>query len=437
MKIPTLKGVDEYLPKNQIIREKIKQILMKNFKKYGYGPVETSILEMYDIAANKYAGGEEILKETYKLTDQGNRNLALRYELTFKLGKLIALNPTMRMPFKRYEIGKVFRDGPVKKGRLREFTQCDIDCVGVKGVYGDAEFMPLIFDVFNDMELPVFVQVNNRKLLFGMFENFGIKEDKFISAALSIDKIVKYGTETVKKEMIEKGFGKNIVENLIKFLKEAETKKTNKELIEFFKEKLGNDLAEQGIKEIEEFFSYCDSYELIEDIILVPSLSRGLGYYTGMMWEVYAKDSKIKSSIAAGGRWDKMIGEFLQSKQEYPATGMSFGLDVIYTALEGKKIPGCVKVPCVYLIPLNTVNECMTIASVLRSEGISVDIAYEKKLGKAMDYANKEEIPYVVVVGEEEVNKKVYNLKDMKTGVEELLKLEEVAEKLCENQINK
>ncbi|MEM2772566.1 MAG: ATP phosphoribosyltransferase regulatory subunit, partial [Candidatus Pacearchaeota archaeon] len=126
MKIKELKGIKDYLPEEQILREKIIDILKEKFKIYGFKPIETSILDYYEIAASKYAGSE-IIKEIYKLKDRGNRELCLRYELTFKLAKLIALNPNIRFPFKRYEIGKVFRDGPVKKGRLREFTQCDID----------------------------------------------------------------------------------------------------------------------------------------------------------------------------------------------------------------------------------------------------------------------------------------------------------------------
>ncbi|MEM0135214.1 MAG: ATP phosphoribosyltransferase regulatory subunit, partial [Thermoplasmatales archaeon] len=125
--IRDLKGTRVYLPKEQLIRERMLDAIKKMFKVYGYNPIETSILEYYDIAASKYGGGSEILKETYRLTDQGKRELCLRYELTFKFGKLIAMNPDIRLPFKRYEIGKVFRDGPIKTGRLREFTQCDVD----------------------------------------------------------------------------------------------------------------------------------------------------------------------------------------------------------------------------------------------------------------------------------------------------------------------
>ena len=169
MKLQENKGTKDYMPKEQIVRNKIIDILRKHFENYGYKPIQTSILEFKEIGASKYAGGEEILKETYNLKDQGKRDLILRYELTFKLAKLIGMNPTIRMPFKRYEIGKVFRDGPVKTGRLREFTQCDVDVVGVSSRIVDAELIKMAFDIFEELELKTYAKVNSRQLLFGLF----------------------------------------------------------------------------------------------------------------------------------------------------------------------------------------------------------------------------------------------------------------------------
>ena len=202
MDIPVLKGTRDYLPNEQIIREKIVGILIDKFKKYGFKPMETAILEYYSVLASKYAGGEEILKETYKLTDQGGRQLGLRYELTIKLAKVIGLNPMIRFPFKRYEIGKVFRDGPVKTGRLREFTQCDVDVVGVKSMAADAEFIAMTFDIFKEIGLDVKVLVNNRKLLNGIMEYVEIPEDKRISTILSLDKLDKIGKDGVIEELL-------------------------------------------------------------------------------------------------------------------------------------------------------------------------------------------------------------------------------------------
>ncbi len=427
MEITQLKGTKEYLPNEQLVREKIIDILKTNFKKFGFKPVQTSILESYELAASKYAGGQEILKETYKLKDQGGRLLCLRYELTFKLAKLLGQNPNIRLPFKRYEIGKVFRDGPVKTGRLREFTQCDVDTIGVKSPAADAEFMPLISDIFSELKLKTITIVNNRKLLFGLFEFCGIKENKFIDTALSLDKLEKFGEAIVKKELQDKGIQNPSINKLFTLLKTK--KQSNEEKLAFFEKNLTNDLSKEGIEELKLFFKFCKSFGVSKDIIFMPTLARGLGYYTGLMWEVFLKDSKIKNSVAAGGRWDNMIQNFLQSKQEYPATGMTFGLDVIYEFLKDKKFAK-EQTPSVLIIPINTLEQSIKIAKELRKENINTDIAIEKKLSKSLDYANKENIPFIIIIGKEELKNKKLKLKDMESGKEQSLTLEQIKKAL-------
>lgn len=418
MELGQLKGTRDYLPEEQIFRERIKEILIKNFQKYGYQPMETSILEFYDLAASKYAGGLEILKETYCLTDQGGRKLCLRYELTFKLAKLIGLNPDIRFPLKRYEIGKVFRDGPVKTGRLREFTQCDVDVVGIKSSIVDAELMALTDDIFSDLNLKVFIQVNNRNLLFGLFEFLKFKRP--LDLALSLDKLEKVGKEAVKKELKEKGFEEKKIGQLFSFFEKVEKKKSNKEKLDYLEKEVRNELARKGIKELKEFFAYCRDFGIKENLVFNPLLARGLAYYTGLMWEAYLQDSEIKSSVAAGGRWDRMIQQFLESEREYPATGMTFGLDVIYQALKEKKFK-IENIPKVLVIPIETLEEAIRIISRLRKEGINSDLAFEKKLAKALEWADKKEIPYCLIIGEDELKEKKFRLRIMKERKERLL----------------
>jgi len=427
-----LKGIKEYLPEEQEVREKITDVLKKNFKKYGFRPIETSILEAYEIAASKYAGGEEILKETYKLTDQGDRDLCLRYELTFKLGKLISLNPTLRLPLRRYEIGKVFRDGPVKTGRLREFTQCDVDVVGIKNLGLDAEFMKMTFDIFSDLDLDVYIQLNNRKVLFGLFKTCNIKEEQYIDVALSLDKLEKIGQKEVEKELREKDIAENSIDAIFDLLNGAKSIEDNLEKLRFLESKCNNDLFNEGAKELKELFDCVANQEIKKDFYFVPTLSRGLGYYTGPMWEVYIKKSAVKSSVAAGGRWDSMIQNFLQSDREYPASGMTFGLDVIYTAITEDKIQlkDFERTPKVLIIPLDKINTCLEIATSLRQNTISASIAYDDKLSKALDYANKESIPFVIVVGKKEIESKTFGLKNMQTGETKNLNIDEIVTSL-------
>ena len=432
-----VRGTREYLPSEQLVRERITDVLKYNFKRYGYGPIETSILESYEVAASKYGGGSEILKETYRLTDQGGRDLALRYELTFKLGKLIGMNPTMRLPFKRYEIGKVFRDGPIKTGRLREFTQCDADVVGVKSQAADAEFIKMSFDMFSDLGIPVFVQLNNRKLLFGLADAAGIDKEMHTEVALSLDKLEKFGEDSVRKELADKRIDSISVQKLFRMLNEAQSKPTNAEKLAYLEAELPDGgLGREGAAELKGMLKYAEDLGVRGDLRLVPTLARGLGYYTGPMWEVYAKESRtITGSLAAGGRWDDMIGSFIGSKEQYPATGMTFGLDVIYAALEEKGFKGLageqMKVPTVLVIPIGALDKSLSVANGLRERGISTDVAYDTRLSKALDYADKQSIPYVMIVGERGLKEGKITVRDMSSGKEHQLNAESVSEELA------
>ena len=185
-----------------------------------------------------------------------------------------------------------------------------------------------------------------------------------------------------------------------------------------------------------EVFANCESLGVTGDIRFTPTLSRGLAYYTGPMWEIYQKDateSKISSTLAAGGRWDGMVQQFLGSKKEYPAVGMTFGLDVIYAVLEErgmKGVAGQMHVPSVLLVPINTLPQTLALATKLREEGISTDITFDRKVGKAFEFANKQEIPFVAVLGEREVQSSTVNLKNMASGEEEQVQVDQLPSKM-------
>ncbi|MBI2565232.1 histidine--tRNA ligase [Candidatus Woesearchaeota archaeon] len=426
MELKLVKGTKDYLPEEQIKREQIKELLVKTFKLYGFNPVETPILEEYAVLASKYAGGAEILKETYSLKDQGRRKLALRYDLTVPLSRLIGMNPNIKLPFKKYEIGKVFRDGPVKTARLREFTQCDADIIGIKSMIADAELIALSLEVLKKLKLEGYVEVNNRKLLSGILETAGINKNNISDVILSIDKLKKIGVEEVKKELIEKGIKKSSFNDLFNLLT---INKDNSEVLEKLSKKVTNEVGKQGIKELQELFDYLKELNIKENVRLLPSLARGLEIYTGTAFEVFLKNSEIKSSIAAGGRFDKIISQFLKSKQEFPAVGISFGLDVLYEAL--KKEPAQKSTVKAYIIPINTINQCLNIVKKLRDSEIEADLdQVGKSISKNLDYADKLGIAYAIIVGEDELKKNKVKLKDMKTGKEEYLSVEDVINKL-------
>ncbi|MBS3138306.1 ATP phosphoribosyltransferase regulatory subunit [Candidatus Woesearchaeota archaeon] len=217
------KGTKDYPPEEKILRNKIVAIIQRTFELYGFAPLETATLEPIETLTAKYAGGDEIVKEIYKLKDQGKRNLGLRYDLTVPLARFIGENPNIKLPFKRYEIGKVFRDGPIKAGRLREFWQCDGDVIGTTSMLAEAELLKLSNDVFVELNMNVVIKVNNRKLLNGIMTAAGItnKED----AILTLDKLAKIGAAGVKTELKQKGFDDTQIKELLKLTQGAGNKR--------------------------------------------------------------------------------------------------------------------------------------------------------------------------------------------------------------------
>jgi len=415
MELQLPKGTKDIPVEKKIIKNKVVNALNKVFEIYGYSPLETPILERYETLAGKYAGGSEILKEMFKLKDQGKRVLGLRYDLTVPFARYIAMNPNIKMPFKRYQIGQVFRDGPIKLGRYREFWQCDVDVVGVMEMSAEAELLALTKDCFQKMGLDVIIKINNRKLLNGILISLGIKNIEDV--ILTIDKIEKIPLSDFKKELRKKKSKENQIKEIIKIFKENE--------IDSIKGKIDNEEGRQGIKEIKKLQEFLKILEVNAKIDI--SLARGLSYYTGTVFEVFLKDSEIKGSVAAGGRYDKMIGNFI-GKGEYPAVGISFGLDVVCDAIKKTEK---LTVADVYIIPIRNLDKCFKIAKVLRKSDIKVDIdLMEKGLSKNLEYANVKKIPYVLICGPDELNQNKVKLKDMITGKEELISLKDIVDKL-------
>src|SRR3989338_860591 len=412
------KGTRDLKPEEAIVRNKIIGTLKNTFEIYGYSPLETPAFERYDILASKYAGGADILKETFKFSDQGKRELGLRYDLTVPMCRFIAMNSNIKLPFKRYAIGEVFRDVPVEKARYRSFTQCDVDVVGIKGMTADAEIIALTQKAFKKLGFDITIKVNNRKLLNDLLENAGVKGDKLETAILSIDKLEKFGLETVEKELKQKNIDKNTINNIKKI---TSIKGNNSDKIKNIKKIINNS---DGLNEIDELLSSLNILKI--NVELDVSLARGLAYYTGTVIEVYLKNSAVKSAVCAGGRYDKMIGSFI-GRGDYPAVGVSFGLDRIYDAYIEKNKMQQKTVTKVYVIPINAFEDSLKIAEELRNENVSVDIDLTGKgPSKNLQYANSLGIPYVLFVGEEELKQGKVKLKDMVSGKEQLMSAEEL-----------
>ena len=423
MELRNVKGTTDYSPKEQYIRNYISDTLKNVFEKYGFKPLQTPLLCYYDLLALKYNEDNDILKEVYKVTDQGNRNLALRYDLTVPFAKYIAMNPNTRLPFKRYEIGEVFRNGPVKLGRDREFIQCDVDSVGIEGQLVEAEFVALYVEAYKKLGIDVIIKYNNRKFLSGIIIEAGISEALVTDTITIIDKFEKMTRPELEKEFQKIGLNNEQIEKLFMYL--------NMNADELIKIENSNETLAEGIQELETLKKYITELGLLEYVQFSPSLARGQEYYTGTVYEVYVKDGSITSSIGGGGRYDKMITDFIGNGMKYPAVGVSFGLNVIYEILKDRKEFSEKALTDIFIIPMGTEIQCLKIAQDLRNAGYKVEVEMKnKKMKKALDYANNENIPYVLILGEDELSNNCITLKDMNNKTQEQINLDNLTEKI-------
>lgn len=410
MEMKNVKGSYDYNIEEERVRSFIKNTLTKVFVKYGYQGIQTPIVNYYELMALKYNDDSEILNEVYKLSDQGGRKLALRYDLTVPFAKYIAMNKDLVLPFKRFEMGSVFRDGPVKVGRNREFIQCDVDVVGIDNRLIEAELIALYIDGYKELGIDVILKYNNRKLMQGMIEECGINFDKVSDVITVIDKFDKLSDQEIKIEFTNVGLDS---ESIIKLL---EVFKLDFDDIKSMYKDSDNINIIEGINELEEINLYIKEMNL-EDVCSFSSvLARGQSYYTGIVFEVYEKNGVISSAIGGGGRYDNLITDFINDGNKYPAVGVSFGLDVIYTIIKDREEFKKKSAIDLFIIPLDTEIESLKIANKLRSMGYNVDIdSSKRKIGKAINYADKANIEYVLILGSNEVENKEFVIKNIVT----------------------
>lgn len=422
MKLMNVKGTVDSLPNREIIKRRVINTLTDTFEKYGYLPLDTSVLCYYDLLASKYAGGSEILKEVYTLNDQGDRKLGLRYDLTVPFAKVISMNVNkgISLPFKRYEVGKVFRDGPVKTGRAREFYQCDVDVCGISGSYIEAEMLEMTISCYRKLGISVYIEINNRKLLQGLIMASGIGEDVINRVILSVDKLAKIGEDGVKEELKELDISMDSLDKLFGYFKLSREDIINLDI--------DNDMFIEGKNEVSELFGYIDNLGLTE-CRFTPYLARGLEIYTGTIWEVFDMEKRLTCALGGGGRYDKIITNFIDDGNSYPAVGISFGIVPICEILEGMYDESLYDV---LIVPMNTKIECLKFASSLRDNGVRTLIEMSnKKLGKVLEKADKNGIPYVIVIGENEVTSGIIEIKDMANSISTKIDINDI-ESICD-----
>ena len=415
-----LKGTEDFFGKEQIIRNYIIDTLKNIFNNYGYLPLDTSILNNYDLLAYKYNDGAEILKEIYKLTDQGNRELALRYDLTIPFCKFIANQKELRLPLRRYEIGKVFRNGPVKLGRCREFYQCDCDIVGIDGTDIEVEQMIMVIEAFRRLGIDIIVKWNNRKLMTSLIKYAGINIDTDMVIGV-IDKKEKMSLDNLYKEFESIGISNDMASKLMNLF--------SMDISEYNNLDYDDELFRESLIEINDVNNKIILLGLTDNTVFTPTLARGLSIYTGIVFEFYDKLERLTCSLGGGGRYNKIITDFINDGNEYPAIGLSFGLEPIYTILKSNLEENSLY--DVYIIPMEEDYKVLELATILRNNNISTIVEYSKrKLKKCFEFADKNNIKYVIVLGSRELETGVYTIKNMEKQEQYEFNLEELLEYL-------
>jgi histidyl-tRNA synthetase len=417
-----IKGIYDYFGREQAIRQNVRTTLQELFELYGFESMDTTLLNELELLTSKYAGGDEILREMYQLADQGGRRLGLRYDLTIPFAKVIALNPGIEFPYRRYEIGKVFRDGPVKKGRLREFLQCDADVVGIAGPQAEAELMQLAAEVFRRLKIPVVLKWNNRRFLGEILGAVGVPGEDQLSVMLTLDKLAKIGSGGVLAELRDK----QLTADTVQLISELLT--LNNPGFGRLVEKYKID-GQPGALEVLALQQLIDAIGLGAVCVFDAFLSRGLSFYTGTVYEIFDASGSYTSSLGGGGRYDAIIGKLVgRDDIVYPTVGISFGMESIM-ALLGERPADTADRSGVLIIPIGGyLPQALVAAAALRASGIRTHVdTGSRKLKKTLASASAKGVRYVIMIGESEAAEGKLRLKDMTLGSERLVTVGEAA----------
>ena len=426
----TLAGTMELLPNEQILFNQMKETIEKTYQRYGFLPLDTPIIELSEVLLAK-AGGETE-KQIYRF-EKGDTDLSLRFDLTVPLAKYVAKNyGNLSFPFRRYQIGKVYRGERAQKGRYREFYQCDIDIIGdgELDIINDAELPSVIYTLFKELGFDDFtIKINNRKLLNGLFESLS-QNIESIEILRIIDKIEKIGKEAVISELEKLRLNNEDINKIIKFIEIDGTTDEKLEKIENLK--IENETYKNGLNEIKEVIKYVRIFGIPEqNFSLDLTIARGLDYYTGTVYETFLNNYRELGSVCSGGRYENLAEYYTDKK--LPGVGISIGLTRLFYKLNELNIIKAEKksISEILIVPMmEDLQKPIEIANTLRSAGINTEIYLNnKKLKAKMKYADKLQIPYVMVIGEDEISSNIFKIKNMETGEEKTIKMEELENK--------
>lgn len=427
MKVDRYKGMRDFPPQEMILRNFVLDTIRQTFESFGFDPLETPAIENWNVLSSKGGGGSEILKETYQFKDKGNREVGLRYDLTVPLARFMAMNPTLPLPFKRYQIGRVWRYSDIAKGRFREFWQADVDVIGSEDMLADAEVIACANSALKNLGFKKFtIRLNNRKILSALVKYAGVEERKTGEVFKIIDKLEKIGSKGVEEELSQLGLPDGIIKKVMKFVK---IEGSPREILGKASKLVGD--VEEGLKETQQLLSYLKTLKIDSELKIDFSLARGLDYYTGPIFEIVA--SEDVGSIAGGGRYDEMVSVFLG--KDIPATGISLGVERIIEVMKEREIVKLTKTKVKVLVANvneEVIEDSLKIAQQLRGEGIATLMDLRKrKLTKQLAIANSLGIPYVVVVGPQELKEGKVTLRDMETGEQKKVKVDKIKEELA------
>jgi histidyl-tRNA synthetase len=411
-----LKGTRDFLPQRMILRQYVTGVLRDTFERFGFEPLDTPAIEYAETLEGKF--GEEADKLIYKFEDRGGRMVGLRYDLTVPLSRVVAMYPDLVKPFKRYQIAPVWRAEKPQRGRYREFWQCDVDTVGTSSMMADAEIVQLTVQTLTALGFKQFtVKINDRKALTALCEYAGVPQDESAGVYRALDKLEKIGVEAVKEELLDVGLHREAVEKLIDLVYmqvegDASLERI-KELLAPFPRGV------EGLAELQQLLVHLQAMGVDPTRYQIDlSMVRGLDYYTGPIFETVVQEPKI-GSITGGGRYDKLIG--LLGSRDVPATGTSLGLERLVDVIENLNMaPDFVNQTItrvlVTVFSLETLSASMEIASRLRNEGVNTEVYLgTDRLGNQLRYASRKGIPFVAIVGPDEIARGEVVLKNLAT----------------------
>src|SRR3989344_1990910 len=413
------RGTRDFLPQEMIRRQYVLDTFRRVFELWGYMPLETPAFEDWALLSAKSGGGEEIKNEIYYFKDKAERELGLRFDLTVPMARVVASNPQVPKPFKRYQMGPVWRYDRPGASRWREFVQADVDIVGSSSSLADAEVIAVVCNCLKELGFDDFlVRINNRKLMEALFTEIGIEKKRILDVFRSVDKLEKMGEKAVKEELVQKGVAPAKIDKVLELInsKLGDVKPDSQE-------------AKEALTELNNVILYVTEFGYGKSIRPDLSLMRGLDYYTGPVFEMTVGENK--SSVTGGGRYENLVKLF--GGQQTPATGWSIGVDRIVEIMKERNMFQDKKtLTQIFIVSVGNDLEIrrqgIGISNKLREIGIACECdLMSRSLSKQLAYANSQNIPYTIIIGAKELEKGIMKLREMKTGKERSIRVADIS----------